>query len=64
MSISSRSNRRRANQRPGSVRRPPARTIEPPDYSREYADVRQDLVWIAIWGGLLTIGMIAASFVL
>ncbi|WP_322815342.1 hypothetical protein [Chloroflexus sp.] len=64
MSISSRSNRRRSNQRPGPVRRPVVRSIEPPDHSREYADVRRDLFWITVWGGLLIIGMIAASFVL
>ncbi|MEF3273425.1 MAG: hypothetical protein K6356_03355 [Chloroflexus sp.] len=64
MSISSRSNRRRTTQRPSQVRRPVARTVEPPDYSREYADVRQDLIWIAILGGILTIGMIVASFIL
>lgn len=64
MSMSARSNRRRSNQRSSPVRRPVARPVEPPDYSREYADVRQDLIWITIWGGLLTIGMIAASFVL
>ncbi|WP_298821258.1 hypothetical protein [Chloroflexus sp.] len=64
MSISSRSNRRRSTQRQNPVRRPVARTVEPPDYSREYADVRQDLIWITILGGILTIGMIAASFVI
>lgn len=64
MSISSRSNRRRSNQRSAPVRRPVARSIEPPDYSREYADVRRDLFWIAIWGGLLMLGMVIASFVL
>jgi hypothetical protein len=63
MTTSSRSNRRRSNQRSASVRRPVARSIEPPDYSREYADVRRDLFWIAIWGGLLMLGMVIASFV-
>ncbi len=64
MSLSSRSNRRRPSQRSSQARRPIARSVEPPDYSREYAYIRQDLVWIAIWGGLLTIGMVIASFVL
>ncbi len=61
----SRSQRRRQpvrspqSQRPGSVK---ARTIEPPDYSRDYAYVRKDLILIAIIGGLLFAGMVAASF--
>jgi hypothetical protein len=37
---------------------------EPPDYSRDYAYVRSDLVWITIWASLLFAGMIAVSFVI
>ncbi|GIV87721.1 MAG: hypothetical protein KatS3mg055_0239 [Chloroflexus sp.] len=64
MATSSRATRRRPTQRPNPARRPVARSLEPPDYRREYADVRQDLFWIAIWGGLLTVAMIVASFVI
>jgi hypothetical protein len=48
--------------------RPAARTTrrvlsrpapEPIDYSKEYADVRRDLRWIALWSVLLFAGMIA-----
>ncbi|WP_129630127.1 hypothetical protein [Candidatus Oscillochloris fontis] len=45
-------------------RRTPARQVEPPDYSRDYAYVKQDLRMISLWGGLLFVAMIAASFVL
>lgn len=61
----SRSQRRRQpvrssqSQRPGPVK---ARTIEPPDYTRDYGYVRRDLIQIAIIGGLLFAGMVAASF--
>lgn len=42
----------------------PARPIEPPDYSRDYADVRRDLRVIAIVSSLLLVGMVAVSFAL
>ena len=51
--------------------RPAARTTrrvlsrpapEPIDYSKEYADVRRDLRWIALWSVLLFAGMIALKF--
>ena len=35
---------------------------EPVDYSKEYADVRRDLRWIALWSVLLFAGMIALKF--
>ncbi len=68
MPAPSRSQRRRQPVRsPGAQ---PARTasvtrsVEPPDYSREYEDVRQDLRLIAIIGLVLLAGMIGASFVI
>lgn len=60
-----RSQRRRQPVRSAQPRRPgaaSARTLEPPDYSRDYAYVRKDLIMIAIIGGLLFAGMVAASF--
>jgi hypothetical protein len=63
MPSTSRSQRRRQPVRT-QQRRSPARVIEPPDYSRDYAYVRRDLMMIAFWGGLLFIGMIAASFII
>ncbi len=45
-------------------RRAPTRQVEPPDYSRDYAYVKKDLLMISLWGGLLFVGMIAVSFVL
>lgn len=62
-----RNQRRRQPVRTAQQRRPgvaTARTLEPPDYSRDYAYVRQDLIQIAIIGGLLFAGLIAASFFL
>ena len=41
-----------------------ARTLEPPDHSRDYAYVRQDLIQITIIGGLLFAALVAASFFL
>jgi hypothetical protein len=35
---------------------------EPVDYSKDYANVRRDLRWIAIWASLLFIAMIALRF--
>lgn len=60
----SRSQRRRQPVRSPQQRRPgaAARTLEPPDYSRDYAYVRQDLILIAIIGGLLFAGLVVASF--
>ncbi|NJN15259.1 MAG: hypothetical protein HC822_02635 [Oscillochloris sp.] len=63
MSVNPRSARRRQPVR-SSQRRQPARVIAPPDYTREYMYVRRDLMLIALIGGLLLAGMIAASFVI
>jgi hypothetical protein len=41
-----------------------ARVIAPPDYSRDYAFVRRDLLLIALIGGLLFAGLIVAAFVI
>lgn len=63
----SRSQRRRQPVRSPQSRRPgtaPARTLEPPDYTRDYAYVRKDLILIAIIGGSLFAAMIVASFFL
>lgn len=60
----SRAPRRRPNRSP-QQRRPssaPVRSVEPPNYSRDYAFVRRDLLLIALIGGLLLAGMIATSF--
>ncbi|MCS6882117.1 MAG: hypothetical protein RMK84_00120 [Oscillochloridaceae bacterium] len=64
MASSSRGARRRQPVR--SLQRRPAvtRAIEPPDYSRDYAYVQQDLIRIAIIGGILLALMVGASFVL
>ena len=35
---------------------------EPVDYSKDYAAVRRDLRWIAVWTVLLFIGMVALKF--
>jgi hypothetical protein len=43
-------------------RRPSARTAEPPDYSRDYAYVRSDLIRITIIGSLMFALMIGAAF--
>ncbi len=37
---------------------------EPVDYSRDYAYVRSDLTWIAIWSVLLFAGMFVIFFVI
>ncbi|MEI8306813.1 MAG: hypothetical protein WCF99_07065 [Chloroflexales bacterium] len=62
MPTTTRSQRRRQSVRT-QPRRSPARVIEPPDYTRDYAYVRHDLLLIAFWGGLLFVGMIVASFI-
>jgi hypothetical protein len=63
-----RSSRRRQPVRtsqPSQGRRPTAASrSEPPDYTREYAFVRRDLLLIAVIGGLLLAAMVVASFVL
>lgn len=63
MPTTTRSQRRRQPVR-SQPRRPTARTAEPPDYSRDYAFVKRDLLLIALIGGLLFAGMIGAFFVL
>jgi hypothetical protein len=40
------------------------RVAEPIDYAQDYAYVRQDLLRILIWGGLLFAGMVAVAFVI
>lgn len=64
MSTSSRGSRRRQPVRSPQRRPSPARSIEPPDYSRDYAYVRRDLVLITIIGGLLLAGMIIAAIII
>ncbi|MFQ3663512.1 MAG: hypothetical protein SNJ69_14095 [Chloroflexaceae bacterium] len=60
----SRGSRRRQPVRSPQRRPAVGRTIEPPDYSRDYAYVQQDLIRIAIIGGLLLAVMIGTSFIL
>ena len=62
MPTTTRSQRRRQPVRT-QQRRSSARVIEPPDYTRDYAYVRRDLLMIAFWGGLLFVGMVAAYFI-
>jgi|GEM_PF-673130 len=66
MTTSSRSGQRRRQPVRNPARRPsaPVRAVEPPDYSRDYAYVRRDLLLIALIGGLLFAGLIVASFVI
>jgi hypothetical protein len=67
MATSRSSQRRRQPVRTPQPRRPgaaTARTLEPPDHSRDYAYVRQDLLLIAVIGGVLFLGLIALSFFL
>lgn len=68
MSISSRGGQRRRQPVRTPGRRPagtgPARVVAPPDYTRDYEFVRRDLILIALIGGLLFIGLIAASFII
>lgn len=62
-----RSQRRRQPVRSPQSRRPgaaPSRVVEAPDYARDYAYVRRDLILIAIIGGGLFAAMVAASFFL
>lgn len=56
--------RRQPVRTPGRPAAGTARVVAPPDYSRDYEFVRRDLIMIALIGGLLFIGLIAASFVL
>jgi hypothetical protein len=62
--MSIRSQRRRQPVRTPQPRRPGAapRVAEPIDYTREYAYIRKDLILIALIGGLLFAGLVAASF--
>lgn len=62
--MSTRSQRRRQPVRTPQPRRPgvAARAHEPIDYTREYAYIRKDLILIALIGGLLFAGLVAASF--
>jgi hypothetical protein len=65
--MTNRSQRRRQPVRSPQPRRPGSavsRNLEPPDYTRDYAYVRQDLIRIALIGGLLMAGMLGASFFL
>lgn len=63
MPSSTRNQRRRQPVR-NTARRPAARVVEPPDYSRDYAYVRRDLLLIGLIGGLLLAAMISASFII
>lgn len=67
MPTTTRSQRRRQPVRSPQQRRPSTQTtrqLEPPDYSREYADVRRDLRLITLIAGVLFAGMIALAFVI
>ncbi|HMQ29121.1 MAG TPA: hypothetical protein PKD53_00265 [Chloroflexaceae bacterium] len=67
MPTTQRTQRRRQPVRSTQARRPsgpPQRPIEPPDYTRDYADVRRDLRLIAIISSVLFVGMIALTFVI
>jgi hypothetical protein len=63
MPSTSRSQRRRQPTRT-QQRRSPTKVIEPPDYTRDYAYVRRDLLMISLLGGLLFTGMIVAYFII
>jgi hypothetical protein len=60
----SRSQRRRQPVRQPGLRQTTTRIVAPPDYSQDYTSVQRDLRWIALWGGLLFVGMIIAFFAL
>lgn len=70
MANPSRSQRRKPIRTPGAGQRRSApgaqqqRHLEPPDYSRDYADVRRDMRLIALISLLLFVGMVGVSFVL
>ncbi|NTU77864.1 MAG: hypothetical protein HGA45_00430 [Chloroflexales bacterium] len=67
MPTTTRSQRRRQPVRGPQQRRPNAqaqRHLEPPDYTRDYADVRRDLTMIALISVLLFVGMLGLSFVI
>lgn len=67
MPTTTRSQRRRQPVRSPQQRRPSAaaaRAAEPPDYTRDYADVRRDLVLITIISAVLFAAMIALSFII
>jgi hypothetical protein len=57
-----RPNRNRQQRR--APQRPRVAAERPVDYSQDYAAVRRELYRIAIWSGLLFVGMFAAFFVL
>lgn len=64
MPTTTRSQRRRQPQPRSPQRRPQARVMAPPDYSRDYADARRDLLMILLIGGLLLVGMFVAYFII
>ena len=67
MPSTTRSQRRRQPVRSPQQRRPSpqaTRHLEPPDYTRDYDDVRRDLKLITIISLVLFVGMFALSFVL
>lgn len=67
MSANPRGQRRRQPVRTPQPRRPgtvTARTQEPPDYTRDYDDVRRDLILITLISLPLFLGMIGLSFVI
>ncbi len=67
MPTTTRSQRRRQPARSAQQRRTgvqSSRHFAPPDYTRDYEDVRRDLSMIAIIGVLLFVGIIGLSFVI
>jgi hypothetical protein len=56
--------RRQPNRQSVPQRRMPVRSIEPVDYTKDYADVRRDLRRILLWTALMFVGMAALLFVL
>jgi hypothetical protein len=74
MPATSRNQRRKPVRSPGSGQLRPSsgapsrpqtsRQLAPPDYARDYADVRRDLRLIALISVLLFAGMISAAIVL
>lgn len=66
MTTSSRSKRRQQGQgsRPPTRRPHTSRVPEPVDYSRDYADVRRDLLRISFWTVLLLGAMFVTYFVI
>lgn len=65
VSTSSRSKKPQRRQAARPAPRQPVvtrRVVEPPDYSKDYADVRRDIIRIGVLSALLFGGMIGISF--